>query len=86
LHCLPLGLVLPKVPKELPLIRIVVLADPFRAAFQEALYVVLLDSQPQIVESCIVSVVEAYGSSACEALSPSPPTPLFPTTVRGYLG
>ena len=51
------------------LIRIV-LADPLRSAFHEALYVVLVDSQLQMVEFCIVYVIVADSSSAREALSP----------------
>jgi hypothetical protein len=70
-HHLPLGLVLPEVPEELFLIRII-LADPLQASLYPTLHVPLVESQTEIEELAIVAVVVTHSCPAREALSPSP--------------
>ncbi len=63
LRHLPLGLVIPEVPEELFLIRII-LAHPLKASLYPILYVPLVESQTEIEHFRVATMVVAYGSTA----------------------
>jgi hypothetical protein len=62
-HHIPLGLVIPEVPEELLLIRII-LTNPLKASLYPTLYVPLVESQTEIEHFCVVTMIVAYGSTA----------------------
>jgi hypothetical protein len=62
-HHIPLGLVIPEVPEELFLIRII-LTDPLKASLYPTLYVPLVESQTEIEHFRVATMVVAYGSTA----------------------
>ena len=62
-HYVPLGLVIPEVPEELFLIRII-LVDPLKASLHETLDVLLVESQTEIEHFRVATMVVAYGSTA----------------------
>ena len=80
-HHLPLGLVIPEVPEELFLIRII-LADPLKASLHEALDVPLVESQTEIEE---VPTFPKFASTNSSRSLPLPVGRLTrPIQRRGY--
>jgi hypothetical protein len=70
-HQLPLGLVLPEVTEELFLIRII-LANSLQASLYPTLYVPLVESQAEIEDLPVVTMVVTDSCPARETLFPSP--------------
>jgi hypothetical protein len=66
-HRLPFALVFPQVPEQILIPRLV-LANPLQATFDEPLYVLRVQCQPQVEPISVVSVVLTYGRSALEHL------------------
>jgi len=67
----PLGFIPPEVSEDLFLIRII-LTDPLKTTFHEALYVVWIKGQPKVEDLSVVAVVVADGCPNSEAFFTSP--------------